>query len=183
MITPWPMLAASLLSLAAGFTGGYALKERLADAEMARVEARHAAERESAAQETAVRFARAQDAQHQAVTALHATKTRLSETQRRLKDAIHTMDHRRCGLDGRARGLLNDAIAAAGQPMPKGAAGTAHAAAAAATDPVQPGEQPIARGSSERDVAMWVADAIGRYEECRARIDAIRHWDEVTHGR
>jgi len=179
---PWPLLAVALLCTAAGFAGGYTLKGRLADADLARIEARHAAEREAAARETAARFARAQDAEHQAVTALHATKTQLTATQRRLKDALHSLDPGRCGLSGRARGLLNDAIAAAAGDVPARAAQSAGAAAEPAADPGQPGERPGALDSSERDVALWMADAIAQYEECRARIDAIRRWDGLTHG-
>ena len=175
MIAPWPMLAAAAIALAAGFAGGYALKGRLAEAEIARLEARHAADREAAAQETAVRFARAEAAEHEAVHALHATQARLAATQRRLKDALYTLDPGRCGLTGRTRGLLNDAIADAGKPLPEGAAEPADAAAGPAADPGD--------AAGEREVALWIADAIGLYDACRARIDAIRHWDEVTHGR
>ena len=170
----WPPLAVVLLCTAAGVAGGYATRGRLASAEIARIEARHAAEREAAARETAARFARAEAAERDAVTALHATKTQLAATQRRLKDALYSLDPGRCGLSGRARGLLNDAIAATGDVSAR-AAQSAGADAAVATD--------TGHAASERDVALWIADAIGRYEECRARIDAIRQWDEVTHGR
>jgi len=173
---PWPMLAAAVISLAAGFAGGYALKSRLASAEIARIETRHAIEREAAAQQAAARLARAQDAEHQAVTALHAAKDQLAATQRRLKDALYSLDPGRCGLSGRARGLLNDAIANAGKPLPESAAQPTGADAKSAADPGN------TAGAGERDVALWIADAIGKYEECRARIDAIRRWDDLTHG-
>ena len=171
-----PTLVVAVISLAVGFAGGYAIKDRLADAEIARIEARHAAEREAAARETAARYARAEAAERDAVTALHAAKAQLTATQRRLKDALYSLDPGRCGLSGRARGLLNDAIAGTGDVSAR-APQSAGADAATAADPGN------AEGAGERDVALWIADAIGRYEECRARIDAIRQWDEVTHGR
>lgn len=173
MVTPWPMLAVAAVCLAGGFAGGYALKGRLADAEIARLQAAHAAERQAAAEDAARRLAAAQDAERAAVHALQATKTRLTDTQRRLKETLHglpTAD--RCGLSGPARGLLNAAIAdAGGLPAPAGE--PAHADAGAAADP----------GATEADIAGWAADAIALYGECRARLDALREWDEVTHGR
>ena len=177
MIAPWPMLAASAIALAAGFAGGYALKARMAEAEISRLHSAHAAARAAAAQAMAARFSRAQDAEQAAVHALHETEKRLTATQRRLKDALYSLDPGRCGLTGRARGLLNDAIADAGKPLPEGAAEPADAAAGPAAD------SDVSRSTGEREVALWIAEAIGLYEACRARIDAIRHWDEVTHGR
>lgn len=179
--TPWPLLAVALLCMAAGAGAGYALKARLAQADLARAQtalaeerARCAAERESAAREVAERLARAQDAERTAVHALHATRARLRDTQGRLHDALSAIDDRGCGLSGPARGLLNDAIAQGGAGLPAGAAQSAGAAATPAAD---------SAGTGERDLAFWIADAITAYGECRARLDAIRQWDEVTHGR
>jgi hypothetical protein len=36
--------------------------------------------------------------------------------------------------------------------------------------------------STDADVAGWIIDAASLYEQCRARIDAIRQWDAVTNG-
>lgn len=173
MVTPWPMLAVAAVCLASGFAGGYALKGRLADAEIARLQAAHAAERQAAAEEAARRLAAAQDAERAAVHALQATKTRLTDTQRQLKEALYALPTaRHCGLSGPARRLLNAAIAAPGG-LPAGSGEPARADAEPAADP----------GATEADIAGWAADAIALYGECRARIDAIRQWDEVTHGR
>lgn len=173
MVTPWPLLAVAAVSLASGFAGGYALKDRLADADIARLQAAHAAERQAAAEDAARRLAAAQDAERQAVHALQATKTRLTDTQRQLKEALHALPTAgRCGLSGPARGLLNAAIAAPGG-LPAPAGEPAHTDAAAAADP----------GADEAGVGSWIADAIALYGECRARLDALREWDEVTHGR
>lgn len=173
MITPWPLLAVAVICAASGFAAGHALKGRFASAEIARLQAAHAAERQAAAEDAARRLAAAQDAERAAVHALQATKTRLTDTQRRLKETLYglpTAD--RCGLSGPARGLLNATIAdASAVPAPAGE--PAHTDAAAAADP----------GATEADIAGWAADAIALYGECRARIDAIRQWDEVTHGR
>lgn len=173
MVTPWPMLAVAAVCLASGFAGGYALKGRLADADIARLQAAHAAQRQAAAEDAARRLAAAQDAERAAVHALQATKTRLTDTQRRLKGTLYglpTAD--RCGLSGSARGLLNAAIAAPGG-LPEAASEPARADAESSADP----------GATEADIAGWAADAIALYGECRARLDALREWDEVTHGR
>jgi len=37
--------------------------------------------------------------------------------------------------------------------------------------------------TTDADIAGWIIDAAALYEQCRARIDALRQWDEVTHGR
>jgi len=37
--------------------------------------------------------------------------------------------------------------------------------------------------STDADIAGWILDVASLYEACRARIDALRQWDEVTHGR
>lgn len=172
--TPWPLLAVALLCTAAGFTGGYALKSRLASAEIARIEAAHAAQQQAAAEEAARRLAAAQDAERAAVHALQATKNRLAAANRKLKEALYGLPTAaECGLSGPARGLLNRALDPAAAPMPTDTGGAAGTAAAPAADP----------GATEADIAGWAADAIALYGECRARIDAIRQWDEVTHGR
>lgn len=179
MVTPWPMLALVAVCLASGFAGGYALKGRLADADIARLQAAHAAQQQAAAEDAARRLAAAQDAERAAVHALQATKTRLTDTQRRLKETLYGLPTAgRCGLSGPARGLLNAAIAAPGG-LPAGSGEPAHADAEPAADPGATG----ATGATEADIAGWAADAIALYGECRARIDAIRQWDEVTHGR
>src|SRR5690606_1643917 len=103
-----------------------------------------------------------------------ATKNRLAAANRKLKEALYGLPTAaECGLSGPARGLLNRALDPAAAPMPTDTGGAAGTAAAPAADP----------GATEADIAGWAADAIALYGECRARIDAIRQWDEVTHGR
>lgn len=182
MTTPWPALAAAFICAGAGFASGYALKGRLADGRIAQAEAAvMACQRDSEAQARAAaeaaarRLAAAQDAERQAVTALHATKTRLSATEKRLKESLYALPTASaCGLSGPARGLLNARIDAAGG-LPESAAEPDRTDAESSADPGEP--------VTEADLGGWIADAVSRYDECRARLDAIREWDEVTHGR
>jgi hypothetical protein len=177
---PLPAIAIATAVAAAGFAGGWAIKGRLDDAAIARAEARAhecQAQRErdarAAAEETARRLATAQDAERAAVSALQATKTRLAATEKRLKESLYALPTAdRCGLSGHARSLLNAAIAS--DDLPARAAGPDRADASPSAD---------SGGSSEATVGAWIADAIRAYDECRARIDAIRRWDEVTYGR
>ncbi|MCX8016641.1 MAG: hypothetical protein N2690_01870 [Rhodocyclaceae bacterium] len=180
--TPWPLLAGAILTTAAGFAGGYALKGRLAAGDIARSEAavaecqrQSAQERAAAAEAAAHRLAAAQEAEARAVHALHATRARLAAADQRLKESLYALPTARsCGLSAAARGLLNDRIAAS-DALPQGAALADRAAAQPAADPGEP-------STAEADLGVWIAEAIGRYDECRARIDAIRQWDEATHG-
>lgn len=183
-ILPLPWLAAgALAALLAGFASGYALKGRIDDAqierlrgEIARIEAAHAAEKQAAAEASARRLAAAQDAGRAAVLALDATRARLSATTKRLKESLYALPTAgRCGLSDAAVGLLDRAAGAAGDLSAR-AAGPDRAAAGPAADPTRP-------AASESAVGGWMADAIRHYDECRARLDAIRQWDEVTHGR
>ena len=181
MITPWPMLAAAAISMGAGFAGGYALSSRLSEAALARAEAVASGLREQMARERAAaeivtsrRYAQAAAAEQTASAALQEARARARDTERRLRDAIHTSAADGCAMGGDARRLLNDAIAAAADPVPADTAGTAGAAAAAAADTAP---------ASEHDIALWAASVITHYEECRARVDAIRRWDEGAHGR
>lgn len=124
-------------------------------------------ERREAAEEAARRLLAAQEAERQALAQLAATKTDLATTRRRLKEALHalpTANH--CGLSADARGLLNRAISS--DTVPEGAAQSDRAAATAPADP----------GVAEADLGAWIADAVALYGECRARIEAIRQWDE-----
>lgn len=191
LATPWPALAAALICAGAGFAGGYALKGRLAEAQIARAESAVAAcqqQREGdardAAEAAARRLAAAQDAERQAVHALHATRQRLAAAEQRLKEHLYALPTAHsCGLSAAARGLLNARLAADELPARAGKPDRA-AAPAAADSALTPGPSPGGRGGvHEADLGGWIMDAITAYDDCRARIDAIRQWDEVTHGR
>lgn len=182
-VLPWPTVAALILAAVIGFGVGFAIKGRLDAAEyerlrgeIARSEANHAAERQAAAEASARLLAAAQETERAAVRALHETRTRLIAANRRLKEALYALPTAgNCGLSAGATRLLDDALgnaadvsARAPQPDP--------AAAESAADAARP-------AASEAAVGAWIGDAIHAYDECRARIDAIRQWDDVTYGR
>ena len=185
LATPWPLLAGAILTAGAGFAGGYALAGRLAEGRIAKAEARrieceHARERErrEAAEQAAQLLARAQDAEAEAARRLAQAQ---AATRQRLEDArreVFALATGRPCLSDAVRLRLNAAIAAA-DGLPAGAGGAADAAAEPAA---AAGHGDGARISTDADVAGWALDAAALYEQCRARLDAIRHWDAMTFG-
>jgi hypothetical protein len=173
---PWPAIAVAMLCVAAGVAGGYALKGRLAEAQIARIQADHAAQRQAAAEAAAQRLAAAQDAADRAVAQRDARIAELDATTRRLRHDLRSATTGRPCLSADARGLLHQSPAF-GTRMPETSGGVATAPAAAAPDP---GER---ADSTDADLARWILDVAALYEQCRARIDAIRQWDEVSRGR
>ncbi|TCS70755.1 hypothetical protein EDC61_11482 [Sulfuritortus calidifontis] len=179
----WPVIAAALICVGAGFAGGYTLKGRLDEAAIARAEAGVAECRRAsadfqrrAAEDAAHRLAAAEDAARSAQAELSRReadfKARLKET----RNEIYSLSTGRECLAGPLRLRLNAAIAADSVPA---RAGEPHPA------PAEPAADPggHAAGSTDAAVGQWILDAASLYEQCRARIDAIRQWDEVTHGR
>ena len=179
-ILPGWLWAGVTLALMAG--AGWAGYRHAAARGEAQVEVCRAASAEfqrRAAEESAARLAAAQSAERAAVRALQATKTRLSATEKRLKESLYALPTASaCGLSGPARGLLNARIDAAGG-LPESAAEPDRTDAESSADPGEP--------VTEADLGGWIAAAISAYDECRARIDAIRQWDVdvsgVAHGR
>jgi len=170
----WVWAAVTVGLMAGGGLAGWRLAADRCEARVAALEAEHASEREEAMRQAAAKLSASQEAERRALHELHATKNRLAAANKRLKEALHALPTAAdCGLSGPARGLLNRALDPAAAPMPTDTGGAAGTAAAPAADP----------GATEADIAGWAADAIALYGECRARIDAIRQWDEVTHGR
>ncbi|MCX8016335.1 MAG: hypothetical protein N2690_00330 [Rhodocyclaceae bacterium] len=106
-----------------------------------------------------------------AAAAQAAAEKRLRETRREI-DALST--GREC-LSGPLRLRLNATLQPA-QHVPAPAGDAARATAGAAADTGD------GRASTDADVAGWIVEAAGRYDECRARLDAIRHWDALTFG-
>ena len=186
LTTPWPLVAGAMLTTAAGFAGGWLLASRLAQAQVVemnarRIECEHAREKDAraAAEAAAALLARAQGAEAEAAARLAqaqaAARSRLEDARRE----VYQLTTGRPCLPDAVRLRLNAAIGAA-DGLPAGAGGAADAAAAAAADPRQRRDE---RASTDADVARWILDAVERYDDCRARIDAIRQWDEVTRGR
>lgn len=169
----WVWAAVAIGLMAGSGIAGYRYAAARGEAALAQCRAASAESARRAAEDAAHRLAAAQDAERAAVRTLQATKTRLAATEKRLKESLHALPTAQsCGLSGAARGLLNARLAAA-DDLPARAADTDRAVAVPAAD----------SGVTEAELGGWIADAISRYDECRARIDAIRQWDEVTHGR
>jgi hypothetical protein len=174
-------IAAAIVA-AAGFAGGWAVQARLAGAEVARARAAVAecqAGRErdarAAAEETARKLTAAQAAERAAAANLHSVQETLNETDRRLRQALARVARAdRVCLSADTRSVLDHARSAA--HVPTGASGSHPADAGASADSGGPGG-----AASERAVAEWAATAIRLYDECRARINAIRQWDELTY--
>lgn len=168
----WVWAGVTLALMAGAGWAGYRHAAARGEAQVAACRAASAELQRRAAEESAQRLAAAQAAEAAAVRTLHATKTRLAAAEKRLKESLHALPTAQsCGLSGAARGLLNARLAAS--DLPESAAGPDQPAAEPATDP----------GVSEAELGGWISEAISAYDECRARIDAIRQWDEVTHGR
>jgi hypothetical protein len=171
----WRAVAVGVVCAAVGAAAAYRWEHRARVAETARLRAQMtemqaradieraeaAARAEVAARAAAERAARAADA---ALAQRDARIAALSAETRRLRRDIHKKTTGRDCLDAAAVRVLGTAPGI----LPQGAPDAAGAHAAAATD---------------TDIAEWILDAAELYEQCRARIDAIRQWDEVIHGR
>ncbi|TCS69750.1 hypothetical protein EDC61_11950 [Sulfuritortus calidifontis] len=176
MPSVWPLLLVAAVSGAAGAGIAYSLEHRARQAEVAVLRAEMADQQAAAAQAAAARLSAAQAAEAAAVRTLHATKSRLAVTEKRLKESLYALPTAQSyGLSYAARGLLNARLSDA-DDMPARASEPDRAASESPADPGQ-------SGVTEADLGGWIAGVIGAYDACRARIEAIRQWDEVTHGR
>jgi hypothetical protein len=182
---PLPILAV-LAGMLAGFAAGYVFEHRARVAEVAQIRA-------EAAEEARRRIEAAQKAADAAIAQRDARIQALDATNRRLRNDIKTATTGRPCLSSAARGLLQQSPAF-GTTVPKDTGSPASTPAAPATYSLLP--SPSGRGAggegreaggegdtTDTDLAQWILDAAGLYEQCRARIDALRQWDEVTHGR
>jgi hypothetical protein len=185
LTTPWPLVAGAMLTTAAGFAGGWLLASRLAQAQVVemnarRIECEHAREKDAraAAEAAAALLARAQGAEAEAAARLAqaqaAARSRLEDARRE----VYQLATGRPCLPDAVRLRLNAAIGAA-DGLPAGAGDAAFAATEPAADP---GHGEGRRVSTDADVAGWALDAAALYEQCRARLDAIRQWDAMTFG-
>lgn len=184
MISPWPAVAGAVLCVAAGFAGGYSWEHRARQAEVEQIRADVARREAQAAEDARRRIEAAQAAAEAAIAERDRRLHALDATNTRLRNDIKTATTGRPCLSGDARRVLHGAPAfKPGLSAP--AAGALGAAAAAAADTGQPAEQHAEQPaeSSDADVAGWIIDAAALYEQCRARIDAIRQWSNgVSHG-
>ncbi|MEO1766775.1 hypothetical protein [Thiobacter aerophilum] len=176
---PLPILARIApiaLAAAVGAAIGYGWEHRARVADVAAMREAIAQREAADAQQLRRRIEAAAAAADAAIAERDARIAALDATTRRLRHDLKTATTGRACLSGTARGLLQQSPAF-GLSLPTTAFGAAPAPAATAADPGEHAE------SSDADVAGWILDAASLYEQCRARIDAIRQWDEVTHGR
>lgn len=166
-----------LAALGIGLIGawaGWRYAASQGEAKVAECNAAREADARAAAEKTAALFARAQEAEAEAARRL---ATHQAEADQRLKETrreIYRLSTGRECLDPALRLRLNAALAAA--DLSPAAGGAPDAAAEPA------GDSGDRRTSTDADIAGWIVAAAHRYDDCRARIDALRRWDEVTHG-
>jgi prophage endopeptidase len=175
LVARW--LIACAMCVAGGFTAGYAWEHRARLAEVSQIRADIARREAAAAEESRRRIEAAQKAADQAIAARDARIADLDAITRRLRHDLKTATTGRPCLSADARSVLHQSPAF-GLKLPSTSGGPASADAAPAADPGEPASE-----TSDTDIAGWILDAAALYEACRARIDALRQWDEVTHGR
>jgi hypothetical protein len=170
---PSATIAAIAIAGVLGFTAGYAWENRARKSEVAQIRADIAKREAAAADESRRRIEAASRAADAAMAEKDRRAIELDATNRRLRHDISTATTGRPCLSADARGLLQQSPAFS-LKLSTATGGTASTNAANSADPGD---------STDADIAGWIIDAAALYEQCRARIDAIRHWDEVTHGR
>ena len=169
-----PTLIALAIAAALGAAGGYAWEHRARLAEVAEIRADIARSQAAAADDARRRIESAYSAMDAALAEKDRRVYALDATNRRLRYDLKTTTTGRPCLSAGARWLLHDAPAFQSSPP----AGFSLAASAA------PAADPGQSESSDADVSGWIINAAGLYEQCRARIDAIRQWDAgVSDGR
>lgn len=156
----WPVLLAAALSAASGAGLAWRIAGDRAAARLAECEQAGAEERRQH-QDTLLTHYRRADAQEAAAARRLAEQARASErTLKETRAHVYALTTGRDCLPGPVRLRLNAALDP-GPDLPVAAGPAADAAAAPADDTA---------------VALWIADAIERYDACRARIDALRDW-------
>ena len=126
------------------------------------------------------RLQAAQAAADQAVTTAQA---RADAANRKTLEITHELAQVTTGrpcLGAAARSLLEQSPAfghRASLRVPETAPVPVAAASAAAADSGNGKPQPL---SSDRDLAQWITQASALYETCRARIDGLRSWADLT---
>ena len=172
---PW-VLVAVVSAAATGGVLGYSWEHRARVAEVAHIRAEVARREAAAAEESRRRIEAASRAADAALAEKDRRLLALDATNRRLRHDLQAATTGRPCLSADARGLLQQSPAFGLMPQTPGSALAAPAAAAADS-----GQS--ARDSTDTDIAGWILDAAALFEQCRARIDALRQWDEMTHGR
>jgi prophage endopeptidase len=173
-----PTFIVAIVAAACGAAAGYTWEHRARQAEVAGIRAEIARREAAVAEESRRRIEAASRAMDAALAEKDRRVLELDATNRRLRHDLKTAATGRPCLSADARGLLQQSPAF-GLNLPTTTGSPLAAPAAPAADPGQ-----SAGDSTDADLAGWVLDAAGLYEACRARIDALRQWDdEVNRGR
>jgi hypothetical protein len=176
-------LMAGLILASSGGLVGYQWAEKIGKINLMQCERAHLKAVNAASQEARERIARARqsadDAIVTAMTRVEQAETKTREMQYALKK--HTTG-RDC-LSGPARGLLQSSPAFARQRVPEDSRGADSTAAAVAGNTRDRNGEHDGKASTDADLAEWAAAVSLRYEQCRARIDAVAEWDEKLNGR
>jgi hypothetical protein len=164
------IFAAFLFAL--GAASGYGIEHRARIAEVKSINADIAKREAAAAEESRRRVEAAQKAADAAIAQRDARIQSLDAANRRIRDELKTATTGRPCLSADARSMLQQSPAF-GIKLHAPTSGASSAPSSVAADPGD---------STDADVAGWIVDAAALYEQCRARVDAIRQWDEVTNG-
>lgn len=167
----WVWAAVTVGLMAGAGLAGWRYASALGAEKLAACNAAREMDARAAAEAAARRLIASQAAEAAVMAQLSLAKTRLAATEKRLKESLYALPTAQsCGLSAAARGLLNARLGA--NELPARAGLPDRAAAPVAAD----------AGVREAELGGWITDAITAYDDCRARIDAIRQWDEVTHA-
>jgi hypothetical protein len=164
-LNPISIVVAAVL-FALGAASGYGIEHRARIAEVASIKADIAKREAAAVEESRRRAQAAQKAADEAIASRDARLAELDAVNRRLRHDLQTATTGRPCLSADARSVLQQSPAF-GIKLPTATVGHASAAPAVAADPGD---------STDADVAGWILDAAALYEQCRARIDALRDW-------
>jgi hypothetical protein len=163
----WLMAAVTVALMAGSGLAGYRYAAAKGEAAVSQCQREAAEAQRHAALEAAALKTRSEQAQAEAAALLARREAAFQRRLKEVKSEIYRLSDGRECLSVPLRMRINAALA--GDRLPQGAAAAAPAPAGAAADP---------GGSSDAAVGQWILDAAQLYEQCRARIDAIRQWDE-----
>jgi len=170
LVTRWLVVCA--MCAAVGFAAGYTWENRARKSEVAQIRADIARREAVAAEESRRQIEAATRAMDAALAEKDRRLLDLDATNRRLRHELRVAATGRPCLSSAARGLLQQSPAF-GLKLPKTPGGALAAPPTAAADPGD---------STDADIATWILDAAALYQQCRDRLDAMRRWDELTHG-
>lgn len=151
-----PQTLAALIVAALCFAAGWSVEGWRKNAEIARLEAVHSAQRARDAEAANADIAAAQARGDALVARVAMAENARTQVTQEKTDAIRRLTAGRPCLDRAAVGVLNGA--------PRPAAVPATAGQPAATD---------AAFATDTDVGLWIGEAQRTYDTCRGRLDAV----------